>query len=70
MAEPTAGAVAAVAMEIEGSAAGGKGGGGSSCCCVLFVVGSCVGLRALVSYDTHFVDHPGKRFPPKMMVMK
>jgi hypothetical protein len=43
VAEPIARAVAAVAMEIEGSAAGGKGGGGSSCCCVLCVVGSCVG---------------------------
>ncbi len=60
MVEPTAGAVAAVAMEIEGRVAGGLGGSGSSCCCMLWVVGSCVGLRALVSYNTHFVDHPGK----------
>ncbi len=70
MAEPTARAVAAAAMEIKGRAAGGWGGGGSSCCCGLCVVGSCVGSRALVSYDTHFVDHPGKQFPQKMMMMK
>jgi hypothetical protein len=63
VAEPTAGAVAAVAMEIEGSAAGGKGSGGSSCCCVLCVVGSYMGSQALVSFDTHFVDYPGKQFP-------
>ncbi len=38
--------------------------------CGLCVVGSYVGSRALVSFDTHFVDHPGKRSPLKIMVMK
>jgi hypothetical protein len=33
--------------------------------CGLWVVGSCVGSRVLVSFDTHFVDHPGKQFPLK-----
>ncbi len=70
MAEPTAGAVAAVAIEIEGSIAGGKAGSGSSCCCVLCVVCSCVGLQVLVSFDTHFVDYPDEQFPLKIMMMK
>ncbi len=40
--------------------------------CGLWVVGCglCCGLASAVSYDTHFVDHPGKQTPPKMMVMK
>jgi hypothetical protein len=38
--------------------------------CGLCVVGSFVGSRALVSFDTHFVDHPGKQFPLKIMVIK
>jgi hypothetical protein len=29
-----------------------------------------VGSQALVSFDAHFVDHPGKQFPLKIMVMK
>jgi hypothetical protein len=32
--------------------------------CGLWVVGCDVGLQALVSYDTHFVDQPCKRCPP------
>ncbi len=40
--------------------------------CGLWVVGCelCCGLESAVSYNTHFVDHPGKQTPPKMRVMK
>ncbi len=33
----------------------------------LWVVGCglCCGLASAVSYDTHFVDHPGKQPPPQ-----
>ncbi len=36
--------------------------------CGLWVVGCVVGLRVLVSYNTHFVHQPGKLCPPPYML--
>ncbi len=62
-AKPLEGRVAAAHLDVVGCGLWVVG-------CGLCVVGSCVGSRALVSFDTHFVDHPGKQFPLKIMVMK
>jgi hypothetical protein len=69
-AKPLKGRVAAAHLDVVGCGLWVVGCGLWVVGCGLCVVGSCVGLQALVSFDIHFVDHLGKQFPLKIMVMK
>jgi hypothetical protein len=68
--KPLEGRVAAAHLDVVGCGLWVVGCGLWVVGCGLCVVGSCVGLQALVSFDTHFVHHPGKQFPRKIMVIK